>query len=161
MRQFDITQAFQHPHIDEKICFTLPTGFFLSGCTYAIANKGIQGIKQAAHLWYKEYDTFCLDFHKDVRKSESEPCLYFVWTDTVKAAWSIHVDDNFGFSDPPSFFTALMDAAEKKWGSTRQNSMTTALGMSITPYPLPDHPRAVICTHAGKLQEVEDKFSIT
>ena len=113
MTQFDITQAFQHPDIDEKIWFTLPTGFSLDGCTYAVANTGLQGIKQAARLWYKAYDTFCLELHSDVRKSESEPCLYGVWTSTGKAAWSIRMDDNFGLSDPPSFFIARMDAAEK------------------------------------------------
>jgi hypothetical protein len=161
MKQFDITQAFQHPQIDEKICFSLPSGFSLDGCKYAVANKGLQGLKQGAHLWYKEYDQFCLDFDKRVQKSEFEPCLYFIWTPTLKTAWSIHVDDNFGFSDPPSFFESLMDAAEKRFGITRQNSMTTALGMSITPYPMTRHPNAIICTHEGKLQDIEDRFQIS
>ena len=161
MKQFDITRAFQHPMIDEKICCSLPDGFSLDGRSYAVTNKGLQGLKQGAHLWYKEYDQFCLTFDKRVQKSDFEPCLYFIWTPTLKAAWSIHVDDNFGFSDPHFFFTALMDGAEKKWGITRQDTMTTALGMSITPYPMYGHPNAIICTHEGKMQDIEDRFQIS
>ena len=91
----DVSSAFMNSFLKEVIYIELPEGIDINGCKFARLLKSLYGLKQAARDWYELSDRIIKTFDKNIKQSVTDPCFYFLFTDTVIFVLSVHVDDYF------------------------------------------------------------------
>ena len=111
----DVKTAFLNSEMKEEVYVKLPDGLSIDGKQYGKVLKSIYGLKQAAHDWYETQDKFLLGHDKRLKKSETEPCLYYIWTNELKVVISTHVDDYVIGTDSPEWYSTFVAAFSKEY----------------------------------------------
>jgi len=127
----DVKCTFLNSVMKEDVYMKLPTGFKIDGKEYCKVLKSIYGLKQAAHDWYETQDAFLMGHDKRLRKSTSEPCLYFIWTDGLKVVISTHVDDYVIATDNPAWYLKFMTAFGKEYEINDLGRVSHVLQMQV------------------------------
>jgi len=91
--------AFLYGLIDDDVYISLPNGIYfpniprppVSRKKYAKLLKSLYGLKQAPSIFRGVLHSFLLLLH--FLPSDSDPCLYYRWTDTIFILLAVHVDD--------------------------------------------------------------------
>ncbi|KAK1413090.1 hypothetical protein QVD17_34841 [Tagetes erecta] len=77
LEQLDVTTAFLHGYLDEKIYMQQPTGFVEKGKEdqVCLLKRSLYGLKQSPRQWYKRFDQYVVS--NGFIKSSYDSCLYF------------------------------------------------------------------------------------
>ena len=94
LKQADVTAAYLYsllePHL--RLYLNTPPGMeHRPGMALRII-RGIYGLKQAGHLWYKTYSDVLIN-HCKLKRSKLDPCIFYK-PEPPRAVIGIHVDDN-------------------------------------------------------------------
>jgi hypothetical protein len=93
IQHVDVVTAFLNAKL-ELVYVRFPTGIELEGCKFGKLNKSIYGLKQAAH-WNKLSNKALMGYVPGIKRSEKEPCLFYLMTEKLKVLILVHVDDYF------------------------------------------------------------------
>ena len=91
LHHFDVSTAFLHGHLEEKVYMKVPDGIVAPAGKVLHLHKAIYGIKQASRAWN-------LDLHMTLTRlgfsrSPYDPCVYVRDDDHVFCAMAVIVDD--------------------------------------------------------------------
>ena len=70
-------------------------------------------LKQAARDWYELSDQIIRSFDPELRRIETEPCVYYKLTDGCKFILSVHVDDYIMGYEDEKYFEAFIAHFQK------------------------------------------------
>ena len=74
----DVETAFLNSELEEDLYVRLPSGLQHDGHSYARLRKAVYGLKQAGRAWFMASDAFIMGYDPRMRKSQVEPCLYYL-----------------------------------------------------------------------------------
>ena len=89
----DVTGAFLNAKLKEKIFLKLPRGVKFQGSEYVQLLKSCYGLKQAGRDWNDMQHEIISKFDPELKRSKTDPCIYFKITKEHKFILSVHVDD--------------------------------------------------------------------
>ena len=96
----DVTGAFLNAKLKEKIFLKLPKGVKFQGSGYVRLLKSCYGLKQAGRDWNDMQHEIISKFDSELKRSITDPCIYFKITKEHKFILSVHVDDYIiGYND--------------------------------------------------------------
>jgi hypothetical protein len=129
----DVSVAFLHAPIQHYIVVSLPEGFEYKGMKYAVLQKSLYGLKQAAHDWYELQNKVILSFDKRIRRSQVDPCLYFIidHSTALIILITVHVDDYVVASNSKNWKTSFISFMQSKFNIKNLGPLTYILGISI------------------------------
>jgi hypothetical protein len=128
----DVKTAFLNSDLEYDIWIELPEGFkSASGSSHAKLHKSLYGLKQAGRDWYKTQDDFIKAYDPRFQRSTVEPCLYYIWTDDIKVAMLVHVDD-YLMAAPEQYYVEFNAAFDRKFGTNDMGRVSNILQMGVT-----------------------------
>jgi hypothetical protein len=127
----DVPVAFQIPVMSEKVAIRLPLELQIDGCIYAILNKSIYGLKQAASAWRKLSHQFIMNHDSAIRCCRKDVCVYFIWSNSMKMILVNYVDDYAGGCTDSVWWKAFMVAFKAEFNIKDLGPVEQLLGMGI------------------------------
>ena len=100
----DVTGAFLNATLKEKIFLKLPRGIKFKGSEYVQLLKSCYGLKQAGRDWNDMQHEIISKFDPELKRSKTDPCIYFKITKEHKFILSVHVDDYIIGYDSQDYF---------------------------------------------------------
>jgi len=130
--QMDVPVAFQIPELKEEICVKMPDGMPWQGkYKYALLNKSVYGLKQAAFAWRDLSHKFILSYDARIKCLKKECCFYFIWSDDLRLLLVNYVDDYVGWCSSSSWWDGFMDALKKEYNIKPLGKATHILQIKI------------------------------
>jgi hypothetical protein len=87
-------------------------------------------LKQAGRDWYQTQHVFIMSYDSRFRRREAEPCKYYIWTDELKVAMLVHVDE-YVVAAPEAFYPVFNRAFDAKYGTNDMGQMSNILQMGV------------------------------
>lgn len=88
--QFDVSTAFLHGELDEKVFMKAPQGVKIPRDSCLLVKRALYGLRQSPRAWNSKFD--CIMRSIGFKATTSDPCLYFKDTPS-KAYLVVYVDD--------------------------------------------------------------------
>ena len=91
--QMDVTTAFLHGNLEERILMAQPEGFIKVGDEdkVCLLRKSLYGLKQSPRQWYLRFDEFMV--RNGFSRSNFDSCVYVKWIDGCGIFLLLYVDD--------------------------------------------------------------------
>lgn len=129
--QGDVSGAFLNSTLKEEIYLRLPEGIKLQGSTIVRLIKSLYGLKQAARDWYELSDSIIRSFDPELKRSQTEPCIYYKVTAGCKFIVSIHVNDYIIGYEDDNYFQSFIAHFQKTITMTVKNEVDFMLQMRL------------------------------
>ena len=129
--QGDVSGAFLNSTLKEEIYLRLPEGLMLEGSTIVKLIKSLYGLKQAARDWYELSDKIIRSFDSELKRSMTEPCVYYKTTEGCKFIISVHVDDYIMGYEDEKYFKAFIAHFHKTIKMTVKDEVDFMLQMKL------------------------------
>ncbi|OAE25191.1 hypothetical protein AXG93_925s1020 [Marchantia polymorpha subsp. ruderalis] len=93
LEQMDVTTAFFHGNLEERILMAQPEGFVKVGDEdkVCLLKKSLYGLKQSPRQWYLRFDEFMV--RNEFLRSNFDSCVYVKWVDGSGISLLLYVDD--------------------------------------------------------------------
>jgi hypothetical protein len=127
----DVTGAFLNAVLSETIYIRLPNGFSVNGRRFAKLNKSLYGLKQAARDWYMLSDTVIMAFDSRIRRSQIDPCFYYLISDSDIILINVHVDDYIFATNNKRRYQDFVKHMKTKFDVTDMGIVTQVAGVAI------------------------------
>ena len=129
----DVKSAFLNAKLAAAIYVKLPQGFEHKNCRYAKLLKSLYGLKQAARDWYQLQHKTLIQFDQRLRRSDVDPCLYFIvdLTKHLIVLISVHVDDYIIATNQQHWRESFVKFLKRNFDITDLGQLQYALGVSM------------------------------
>jgi hypothetical protein len=111
--QGDVSGAFLNSTLKEEIYIRLPEGLEFKGSSFVRLIKSLYGLKQAARDWYELSDYIIRTFDPELKRSQTEPCIYYKVERGNTFIVSVHVDDYIMGYENSQYFEAFIKHFQK------------------------------------------------
>ena len=105
---------------------------------YVKLEKSVYGLRQAAGDWSKTLNCKLLKFHISgvyLKRSKSDACLYYIFTDDIKFLLSVHVDDFAIACSSEIFYKKFLDFLKEDFQIKDLGKLSFILNMEIKRTP--------------------------
>jgi hypothetical protein len=132
VQHVDVVTAFLNAKLEEEVYVRFPNGIEFNGCKFAKLKKSIYGLKQAAHDWNKLSNKSLKNCIPGIKRSEKEPCLFYLMTKNLKVLILVHVDDYFvACSDMEWYNKTFLPKFRSEFEINELGEIDQALGIGI------------------------------
>lgn len=117
VEHLDVKTAFLNSDLKEDIYISLPEGYTTeNGHSVAKLNKGLYGLRQAAHNWFAALTLHITSFDKRFRRSDSDPTIFLIKETHLIVYLLIHIDDIVMASNSKKFLEKLTRSLDAAFG---------------------------------------------
>jgi hypothetical protein len=127
----DVSGAFLNAELKETVYLRLPEGLEFQGSEIVQLLKSLYGLKQAGRDWNDLQDKIIRSFDPELRRSQTEPCIYFKITVDCIFIISVHVDDYIVGYNNDSYMKGFFEHYQKHVKITTSNKCDFILQMSL------------------------------
>lgn len=130
--QMDAVSAFLQGSLDEVVFMEQAPYFQDKDSPEMVCrlNKALYGLKQSSRIWNTELDKALKEF--GLKRSQHDPCVYFVAIDGTLLILAAYVDDLLVFSNNRELTNRLKDELNKKFKMKEILPVAQVLGIGIT-----------------------------
>lgn len=129
--QGDVSGAFLNSKLKEEIYIKLPEGLKFKGSSLVRLIKSLYGLKQAARDWYELSDYIIRMFDPELKRSRTEPCIYYKIEKGCTFIISVHVDDYIIGYENDEYFAAFIKHFSETIKITVKNEIDFMLQMKL------------------------------
>jgi hypothetical protein len=127
----DVSGAFLNAALKEKVYLKLPEGILFQGLNIVQLLKSLYGLKQAGRDWNELQDKIIRSYDPELKRSQTEPCIYFKITKDCTFIISVHVDDYIVGHNNDSYMKGFFEHYQKHVKITISNKCDFILQMSL------------------------------
>ncbi|KAK3266748.1 hypothetical protein CYMTET_24652 [Cymbomonas tetramitiformis] len=122
----DVETAFLNSVLEEDLYVKLPRGLEYQGRTCAKLLKAVYGLKQAGKEWFETSDAFIMGYDERMRRSDVEPCLYYI-TVIILA----YVDDYIVATNSRSWYDNFVAAFNSQYACKDLGVLDLVMGIGV------------------------------
>ncbi|KAK3238667.1 hypothetical protein CYMTET_51338, partial [Cymbomonas tetramitiformis] len=126
----DVETAFLNSTLEEDLYVRLPSGLEHGGYNCVKLLKAVYGLKQAGKEWFETSDTFIMGYDSRVRKSDVEPCLYFIRDKDLMVIILAYMDDYLVATDK-SWYDSFIAAFNSKYACKDLGVLDLVMGIGV------------------------------
>ncbi|KAK3233923.1 hypothetical protein CYMTET_55803 [Cymbomonas tetramitiformis] len=104
----DVETAFLNSTLEEDLYVRLRRGLEYQGRTCAKLLKAVYGLKQAGKEWFDTSDAFIMNYDERMRRSDVEPCLYYIRDSDITVIILAYVDDYLCATNNRSWYDSFV-----------------------------------------------------
>ena len=133
LEQMDITTAFLHGDLKERILMDQPKGFKVKGEVEkaCLLRKSLYGLKQSPRQWYRKFDSVMLG--QGYFRSSDDCCIYFKYiSSSISIYFMLCVDEMLIASQSTQEIQLLMKKLRAEFEMKELGEARKILGMEIT-----------------------------
>lgn len=131
LRQIDISNAFLHGNLEERIVVSQPQGFVDQRFPHHVCllMKALFGLKQAPLMWFRRLECFLKSI--GFIQSINDPSLFTLNTGNEQVFIFIYVDDMVVTGSKDEVFEGAISAMEKEFMLRRLGDLSFFLGIQV------------------------------
>ncbi|KAK3256629.1 hypothetical protein CYMTET_34246 [Cymbomonas tetramitiformis] len=127
----DVETAFLNSTLEEDLYVQLPRGLEYQGRTCAKLLKAVYGLKQAGKEWFETSDAFIMAYDERMRRSDVEPCLYFIRDSDITVIILAYVDDYIVATDSRTWYDSFVAAFNSKYACKDLGVLDLVMGIGV------------------------------
>ena len=153
----DVAVAFMNSPLKYDIWIKLPDDWPGRGnFKHAKLLKSLYGLKQAAKDWYDLQDEFILSFDSRFKRSISEPCMYYLVTDSLMAFILVYVDDYIMATNSEKFYEKFLRAFSTRFQVNDLGEVSHLLQMKVS-----WTPKGIELSQESYINEIVHRFGLS
>ncbi|KAK3276922.1 hypothetical protein CYMTET_15028 [Cymbomonas tetramitiformis] len=125
----DVETAFLNSTLEEDLYVKLPRGLEYQGRTCAKLLKAVYGLKQAGKEWFETSDAFIMGYDERMRRSDVEPCLYYIRDSGITVIILAYVDDYLVATDSRSWYDSFVAAFNSQYACKDLGVLDLVMGI--------------------------------
>ncbi|KAK3287173.1 hypothetical protein CYMTET_5303 [Cymbomonas tetramitiformis] len=129
--RMDVKTAFLNSTLNEDLCVRLPRGLEYGGCTCAKLLTAVYGLKQADKEWFDTSDAFIMGYDQRMRRSEFEPCRYFIRNAELAVIILAYVDDYIIATDSKDWYDTFVLAFHSRYACKDLGVLDVVMGIGV------------------------------
>ncbi|KAK3273790.1 hypothetical protein CYMTET_17989 [Cymbomonas tetramitiformis] len=127
----DVETAFLNSTLEEDLYVQLPRGLEYQGRTCAKLLKAVYGLKQAGKEWFETSDAFIMAYDERMRRSDVEPCLYFIRDSDITVIILAYVDDYIVATDSSAWYDSFVAAFNSQYACKDLGVLDLVMGIGV------------------------------
>ncbi|KAK3248576.1 hypothetical protein CYMTET_41961 [Cymbomonas tetramitiformis] len=127
----DVETAFLNSTLEEDLYVQLPRGLEYQGRTCAKLLKAVYGLKQAGKEWFETSDAFIMAYDERMRRSDVEPCLYFIRDSDITVIILAYVDDYIVATDSSTWYDSFVAAFNSQYACKDLGVLDLVMGIGV------------------------------
>ena len=128
---FDVKSAFLNSSPKYTNYVSLPDGFSYNGSQYGLMLKNIYGTRDAARGWYEDQHTFLTRSYPSLVRSNVDPCLYYLFDESLTVFIIVTVDDYAVVTSSKSWYNTFFETYSKKYACKNLGRLSLYSGILI------------------------------
>ncbi|KAK3235577.1 hypothetical protein CYMTET_54232 [Cymbomonas tetramitiformis] len=151
----DVETAFLNSTLEEDLYVRLPRGLEYQGRTCAKLLKAVYGLKQAGKEWFETSDAFIMAYDVRMRRSDVEPCLYFIRDSDITVVILAYVDDYIVATDSRSWYDNFVTAFNSKYACKDLGVLDLVMGIGVR-----WGPGVAYLSQSGYISQMVDTYGL-
>ncbi|KAK3250613.1 hypothetical protein CYMTET_40017 [Cymbomonas tetramitiformis] len=127
----DVETAFLNSTLGEDLYVRLPRGLEYQGRTCAKLLKAVYGLKQAGKEWFDTSDAFIMSYDKRMRRSDVEPCLYYIQDSDITVIILAYVDDYICATNSRSWYDNFVTTFNSQYTCKDLGVLDLVMGIGV------------------------------
>ncbi|KAK3282268.1 hypothetical protein CYMTET_9991 [Cymbomonas tetramitiformis] len=127
----DVETAFLNSTLEEDLYVRLPRGLGYQGRTCAKLLKAVYGLKQAGKEWFDTSDAFIMNYDKRMRRSDVEPCLYYIRDSDITVIILAYVDDYLCATNSRSWYDSFVATFNSQYACKDLGVLDLVMGIGV------------------------------
>ncbi|KAK3235825.1 hypothetical protein CYMTET_53986 [Cymbomonas tetramitiformis] len=127
----DVETAFLNSTMGEDLYVRLPRGLEYQGRTCAKLLKAVYGLKQAGKEWFDTSDAFIMSYDKRMRRSDVEPCLYYIRDSDITVIILAYVDDYICATNSRSWYDNFVTTFNSQYTCKDLGVLDLVMGIGV------------------------------
>ena len=127
----DVSGAVLNAKLKDEVYLALPEGILFQGSSTVQSLKRLYGLKQAGRDWNDLQDKTIRSSDPELKRSQTEPCIYFKITKECIFIMSVHVDDYIVGHNNDSYMKGFFEHYRKHVKITISNKCDFILQVSL------------------------------
>ncbi|KAK3270667.1 hypothetical protein CYMTET_20947 [Cymbomonas tetramitiformis] len=117
--------------LEEDLYVRLPRGLEYQSRTCAKLLKAVYGLKQAGKEWFDTSDAFIMSYDKRMRRSDVEPCLYYIRDSDITVIILAYVDDYICATDSRSWYASFVTTFNSQYTCKDLGVLDLVMGIGV------------------------------
>ncbi|KAK3239766.1 hypothetical protein CYMTET_50334 [Cymbomonas tetramitiformis] len=131
VHHMDVETAFLNSTLGEDLYVRLPRGLEYQGRTCAKLLKTVYGLKQAGKEWFDTSDAFIMSYDKRMRRSNVEPCLYYIRDSDITVIILAYVDDYICATNSRSWYDNFVTTFNSQYTCKDLGVLDLVMGIGV------------------------------
>ncbi|KAK3244686.1 hypothetical protein CYMTET_45714 [Cymbomonas tetramitiformis] len=127
----DVETAFLNSTLEEDLYVMLSRGLEYQGRTCAKLLKAVYGLKQAGKEWFETSDAFIMGYDERMRRSDVEPCLYYIRDSDITIIILAYVDDYLVATNSRSWYDNFVAAFNSQYACKDLGVLDLVMGIGV------------------------------
>eukprot|EP00854_Cymbomonas_tetramitiformis_P034630 gene34630-biopygen34654 len=127
----DVETAFLNSLLDEELYLRLPSCLEFDGCRHAKLKKAVYGPKQSGKAWFETSDSFIMGDDSRMKKSDVEPCLYYLRGDRLTVFIQSYVDDYVVACNSWQWYHDIVEAVNASYPCKDLGVLDLVMGIGV------------------------------
>ncbi|KAK3263746.1 hypothetical protein CYMTET_27477 [Cymbomonas tetramitiformis] len=127
----DVETAFLNSILEEDLYVKLPRGLEYQGRTCAKLLKAVYGLKQAGKEWFETSDAFIMGYDERMRRSDVEPCIYYIRDSDITVIILAYVDDYLVATNSRSWYDNFVTAFNSQYACKDLGVLDLLMGIGV------------------------------
>ncbi|KAK3240939.1 hypothetical protein CYMTET_49259 [Cymbomonas tetramitiformis] len=127
----DVDTAFLNSVLEEDLYVRLPRGLDYGGHRCAKLLKAVYGLKQAGKEWFDTSDAFIMGYDPRMKRSDVEPCLYFIRDSTLQVIILAYVDDYLVATNDKSWYDTFVSSFHAQYACKDLGVLDLVMGIGV------------------------------
>eukprot|EP00854_Cymbomonas_tetramitiformis_P034363 gene34363-biopygen27177 len=151
----DVETAFLNSALEEDLYVRLPRGLEHQGRTCAKLLEAVYGLKQAGKEWFETSDAFIMAYGVRMRRSDIEPCLYYIRDSDITVIILAYVDDYIVATNSRSWYDSFVIAFNSKYACKDLGVLDLVMGIGVR-----WGPGVAYLSQSGYISQMVDTYGL-